>query len=487
MGKRLLAGIVGIAALVALVVLVRTVALSPAVTTASEASPRNVDLDGAARRLSEGLRFRTISFGRGEPVPADAFRALHAHLERSFPRTHATLERELVGDYSLLYRWPGRDDSLKPALLMAHQDVVPVDEADWQHPPFGGDVVDGEVWGRGAIDDKGALYAILEAVELLLSEGFQPDRSFYLFFGHDEEQGGSDGAAPAAELLASRGVELAFVLDEGGFVVDRVMPGATSPIALVGIAEKGSVTYTLSVEQPGGHSSMPPRHSSIGILAEAVTRLEANPMPGGIDDLTGEFLVSIAPELPFPARATLANLWLFRPLVEAVMASSPPLDAMQRSTTAVTMVSGGVKSNVLPSRAEVTVNFRIRPGDTADDIRSHIERTVDDERIQITRGDWSRQASPASPTGAPTFEWLRARIGESFPGVPVVPYTVIGGTDSRHFYPLTPNVYRFGPFQFDSGASALVHGTDERIAVSQLRTAIDFYARLIEGSDSPPD
>ena len=486
MGRRPVIWLLGITLVVLAVIVVRTLSLSPAAPSGATPSRYSVDVEGAAARLAEGLRFETISFGRDEPVPEKAFLALHDHLRRSYPLAHANLERERVSDYSLLFRWPGRDASKKPGLLMAHQDVVPVDEADWQHPPFGGEIVDGVLWGRGAIDDKGAMYSILEAVELLLAEGFQPERSLYLFFGHDEELGGHDGAAPAAALLAARKVELAWVLDEGGFVIEGMIPGASGAIALVGIAEKGSVSYTLAVDQPGGHSSMPPRHTSIGILAEAVTRLEANPMPGGIDDLTEEFLVSIAPELPFPVRAALANLWLFSPLVEAVMAGSPPMDAMQRTTTAVTMVSGGVKSNVLPSHAEATVNFRIKPGDSADSVREHIERTIDDDRVSITRGRLSREASAVSPTDSQAFETLARAIRGSFPGVPVVPYTVIGGTDSRNFYPLTPNVYRFGPFRFDGSASLLVHGTDERIPVDQLGTAVGFYARLIEASDSLP-
>ena len=483
MGRRLVAGgLVAIIVVLAIVVL-RTLSLTtPQPPGLAKAPARDVDVDAAAAHLARGLTFETIALGEDTPVPAEAFFALHEHLAASYPRVHASLERELVSDYSLLYRWPGRDASRKPGLLMAHQDVVPVDAGEWQHPPFAGEIVDGVLWGRGAIDDKGSLYAILEAVELLLAEGFVPESDLYIFFGHDEELGGPDGAVPAAALLAERGVELAWVLDEGGFVVSGLVPGSEAGIALVGIAEKGSVTYTLSVDVPGGHSSMPPRHTAIGILAEAINRLEANPVPGGIDAVNEEFLVAIAPQLPFPVRAALANLWLFRPLVEASLSASPPMDAMQRTTTAVTVVHGGVKSNVLPSHAEATVNFRIKPGDTAETVREHVVRSIDDERIVITRGDWYREASPVSRTDSAAFALLRDTIGEIFPGIPVVPYTVVGGTDSRNFYPLTPNVFRFAPFRYGTDATTIVHGTDERLEVAQLGDAVRFYARLIESS-----
>jgi carboxypeptidase PM20D1 len=484
--KRVLGVIVAVLAVLTLVVVVRTLSLSPGDAQVSPIEPRAVDLEGAATRLGEGLRFETISLGRDEPVPSDAFYALHDHLRRSYPRSHEALEREIVSGYSLLYTWPGRNEKLDPALLMAHQDVVPVDAGSWEQPPFSGKIVDGILWGRGAIDDKGALYAIMEAVELLLAEGFVPERTILIFFGHDEELGGPRGAAKAAELLAERGVSLAWVLDEGGFIVEGMVPGVEKPIALVGIAEKGSVTFDLTLEMPGGHSSVPPRHSGIGVMAAAVTKLEANRVPGGLDDLTRSFLESIAPELPFAVRAALSNLWLFGGLVEAGMAATPALDAMQRTTTAVTVMNGGVKSNVLPSEVRAKMNFRIRPGDTVATVREHVVETIADDRIEVSHSV-GREASPVSRTDSAAFAHLSRTVAEVFPGVAVVPYTVVGGTDSRYFYPLTQNVYRLNPFRFGRESVTLPHGTNERVAVESLSDAIRFYARLISTSESSPD
>ena len=485
MPKRLGLGLLGMLFVLLAIVVVRTLALGsgPSEGAPAEAAREaEVDVDGAVARLAEGLRFETISHGGGKPVPADAFFALHAHLERSYPLTHASLRRETVSQYSLLYTWPGSDASLEPALLMAHQDVVPVDAGEWTYPPFGGDVKDGMLWGRGAIDDKGSLYMILEAVESLLAAGFTPERTILLFFGHDEEVGGPEGAVPMAERLEAEGVDLAWVLDEGGFVVEGIVPGMDAPIALVGVAEKGSVTYRLRLEMAGGHSSVPPRHTAIGVMAEAITKIEANPMPGGIDDLTRTTLESLAPSMPFAIRAVLANLWLFGPAVEMAISGSPPMDAMQRTTTAVTIIDGGVKSNVLPSRVEATVNFRIRPGDDAQKVKEHLRRVIDDDRIEILDPEGSREASAVSNTDSEAFALLSRTIGEVFPGVPVVPYVVVGGTDSRQFYRVTSDVYRFNPFRFGPNSAALPHGTDERVPIASLPEAIRFYRTLIESS-----
>lgn len=482
--KRLVLGVFGLVALLAAILLIRTMSLETNEIQVEPAPAWAVDLEGATARLAKGLTYQTISFGGKAALPTEEFLGLREHLTRSYPLTHSTLERELVSEYSLLYTWKGRDPSLDAALLMAHQDVVPVDEGKWTHPPFGGQIVDGVLWGRGAIDDKGALFAILEAVEGLLAEGFAPDRTILLFFGHDEELGGPDGAARAAQLLQSRGVSLAWVIDEGGFVAEGMVPGVESRLAMVGIAEKGSVTYRLRLETPGGHSSIPPRHSAIGIMAEAITRLEANPMPGGIDSLTERTLESMAPSLPFAIRLVLANLWLFGGAVEMAISSVPKLDATQRTTTAVTIMNSGIKSNVLPTKAEAVVNFRIRPGDTAQDVRNHIRRVIDDERIEILDPARSREASPVSDTHSEAFAYLSKTIAEIFPGTPVVPYVVMGGTDCRRFYSLTDNVYRFNPFPFGAGIGTLPHGTDERVGVAGLEDAVRFYARLISNSGS---
>jgi carboxypeptidase PM20D1 len=479
-------------ALLLAVLLIRTAGLASRRTAIAAIPPAAVDEDGVARRLAGAVRFRTVSTEDRNAFDPAPFEALHAYLARSYPRLHAALGREIVGGASLLYTWKGRQPELPALLLLAHQDVVPVEsgtDTNWAHPPFEGAIASGYVWGRGTADDKGNLIAILEAIEGLLAQGFAPERTLLLGFGHDEEVGG-EGAQAIAALLATRKTRVESVLDEGGAIVQGAVPGVASPLAMVGVAEKGSVAIDLSIEIEGGHSSTPPRHTAIGILAAALTRLEASPMPGRIAGPTRGMAEHLAPELGLPFRVVLANLWLFGPLLELAMSSRPPLDALLRTTTAVTIVDGGVKENVLPARASAVANFRILPGDTIDDVVEHVRRTVGDDRIRIEAGvrNTPRNPTPEAPVDDPSFERLAQTVGEIFPGVPAVPFLVLGGTDARHYAELTPRLYRLSPFRFELGDLKRVHGTDERLALATLADAVRFYRRLIErsGPAQPP-
>ena len=442
----------GFALLALGVVLVARAALLPSHQLEVEPAPRiDVDTAALARRLAGGLRFQTISHQDRGRLDAAAFLGFHRYLAESYPAAHAALERETVSAYSRLYTWKGRDPALPAVLLLAHHDVVPVEAGtadEWQQPPFSGVIADGFVWGRGAMDDKGSIFCLFEAVEALLVEGFRPERDVYLAFGHDEEVGGDDGAVRIAERLASRGVEVEYVLDEGGIIAQDFVPGAELPVAVIGIAEKGSVSIALEIEAPGGHSSIPPRHTAIGELAAAVGALERHPIPGGVDRTTALFFDRLAPELPFGARLVLANRWLFGPLLEPVLSRVPAMNAMLRTTTAVTIFEGGVKENVLPSRARAVANFRIRPGDTIESVAEHVRTTIDDERIQLQVGVRSQPRNPSSVSriDSEAYTHLAQTIREVFPGTAVVPYLVLGGTDARHYEGLSDSVYHFGPY-----------------------------------------
>ncbi len=485
--KRIALGLLAALALLLAVVGVRTAAMSSRRPVAAAVADAPIDADAAARRLAEGLRFRTISNEDRAITDSAQFKAFRGYLARSYPRAHAALAPELVGSASLLYTWKGQDPALPALLLLAHQDVVPVEagtEAQWEHPPFDGVIADGFVWGRGSLDDKSNIFAIFEAIEGLLARGFAPQRTLLVALGSDEEVGGEQGALLIAELLAKRGTPIESALDEGGAIVQGAVPGVAAPLALIGIAEKGSVGITLSVEIEGGHSSTPPRHTAIGILAAALTKLENQPMPGRVDGPTGSFLERLAPQVGVGARAVLANLWLFRPLVERAMATQPALDAMLRTTTAVTIVEGGVKENVLPSRASAVVNFRILPGDTIEDVVAHVRRTIDDERIQLKTGvrGVPREATTESPVDDPAFVRLATTVEEIFPGVAALPFLTLGGTDARHYALVTPRLYRLNPFLFELSDLKRVHGTNERLAVANFANGIRFFRRLIESS-----
>jgi carboxypeptidase PM20D1 len=479
-------------ATVAAVVLVRAARFRSRQPQVAAFAPLSVEVEAVARRLASGLRFATISSQDPAEMDVEAFRGLHEHLERSYPRVHGALAREAVNEWSLLYTWRGRDPSLPPVLLAAHLDVVPVDAgsaADWTHPPFAGVVADGFVWGRGAMDDKASLFCILEAIEGLLAQGFAPERTLHLAFGHDEEVGGERGAAQIAALLGSRGTRLAFVLDEGGMVVEPgYLPGFGRRAATIGIAEKGSVSIALEAVAKGGHSSTPPRHTAVGMVAAAVAALERHPLPGRIDATTALLLDHLGPELSFPMRAVIANRWLFGPLLELALSRTPPTDAMLRTTTAATIVEGGVKENVLPIRARAVVNFRIHPSDSIDAVVEHVRRVVDDERIRLTVGVRSRprEPSPASPVDSEAFAAIARTVREVFPDAAALPFLVLGGTDARYYAELTPRLYRFGPFEYGRDALERAHGTDERIALENLVSGVRFYRRLVERTAGPP-
>ena len=439
--------------------------------------------EGAADRLAGSLRIQTISSEDPAATDAGAFATLHQYLQASFPRVHAQHRRETVGTHSLLYTWPGADPSLKPILLIGHLDVVPVEtgtQEKWQHDPFGGRITDGFIWGRGAIDNKSAVLGTLEAVEMLLAEGFRPVRTVYLAYGHDEEVGGGAGAREIAAVLKARGVELEMVLDEGGVIGEGILPGIAEPVALVGIAEKGFVTVELSTRVDGGHSSLPPRQSAVGILSAAVAKLETTPMGARLEGPTRQLIDRIGPRFPTIQRAVFANLWLTAPIVLRSLEESPSTNAMVRTTTAPTIFQAGTKDNVLPSYARAVINLRILPGDTVATVVDHVRRAVDDSRVAVkTVGRFSAEPSAVSSTDSESFRTLERTIRSVAPDAIVAPYLVVVSTDARYYGALSRNVYRFLPLRLSPRDLERLHGIDERIGIREYEAAIRLYRQLI--------
>jgi len=469
---------IGLAVLVA-VLLGRAASLASRQVEVAPVEGPAVDAEGAARRLAAGLRFRTLSHFDRSRLETAAFLGYQEYLETTYPHAHAALRRERVASHTLLYTWPGRDPEAAPLLLLAHQDVVPAKQDAWTHPPFEGVIADGFVWGRGTMDDKGNLHAMLEAVEHLARAGRAPEGTVLLAFGHDEEVGG-EGAQAVAALLDRRGVEPFLVLDEGMAVVEEVFPGLEAPVALVGVAEKGYVSVELRVEGPGGHSSTPPPHTAVGILATAIHRLEGEQMPARLEGASRQLFAFLAPELPLPMRVAFANLWLFGPAVISVLEDNPGTNAAIRTTTAATMIEGSPKDNVLPSEAWAVVNFRILPGDTAQGVVEHVRRVVDDPRVEIAPIRTPREPSPVSDPGSSAFEALQRTIALVFPNAVVAPGLVLGGTDARHYQRVAADVFRFSPYVFGPGDLGRVHGIDERVSVADHARAIRFYVHLLE-------
>lgn len=469
------------------VILIRTATFTSKKLSLQPVAEIPIDGEQSSKHLADALRFQTISYQDSTKFNGEEFHFLHAYFEEIFPKVHSSLEREIISDYSLLYTWAGSDPNLKPILLMGHQDVVPVTtgtEKDWTYPPFEGKIAEGFIWGRGALDDKSGVIGILEAVEALLQEGFQPKRTIYIAFGHDEEIGGAYGAVKIAKLFQTGNIQFEYVLDEGGFISQGIIPDVSNPIALVGIAEKGYLSLELIVKSEGGHSSMPPKNTAVGILSKAIIKLEENPFPANMT-YAAQFFKSVGPQMSYFKKVIFANLWLFSPLVENMLSKSAAMNAGIRTTTAATMFSGSDKDNILPIKATAVVNFRIMPGESISSVIEYVKRTIDDPQVEVKPMEFGSEPSPVSEIHSKSYEILQNTIlqvaGDK--ELMVVPYLVRGATDSRFYTGLSNNVYRFLLIKIGPDDLKRIHGTNERISVEDYQQVIKFYYQLLRNSD----
>ncbi len=348
-------------------------------------------------------------------------------------------------------------------------------------------IADGFIWGRGALDDKSGVIAQLEAATHLLKTGFAPKRTVYFSFGHDEELGGGEGAANVAKYLQDQGVQLAWSLDEGSFVGDGMMPGVEQLMATINVAEKGSVTLEIVAKSAGGHSSTPPRQTAVGILAQAITALKKNPVPGGLSGLSEQMFDTASRHMPFGSRIFFANRWLFGGAIEDRMSEVPFGNAMLRTTTAPTMLSGSVKTNVLPIEAVATVNFRIHPRDTVESVIEHVKSVVENENVEVRVPGSGRPASAVSSWESDGFAVVERAIREIYGEVVVAPGIMVAGSDSRHYAKVADDAYRFNPFVMTGDDLAGFHGTNEKMGVSNLAQGSRTYVRIISlGASGPP-
>lgn len=470
-------------ALVALVaaVSVRTIGYRSDLEPVAPGPAIDVDESRVLEHLSEAIRHRTVSPQPPERADTLAFDAFLLWLESAYPRVFAELDVRRLGGHSLLLGWPGRDAAAAPVLLAAHYDVVPViagTEGLWRHPPFDGRIADGYVWGRGALDNKNAVVGLMEAVDWLLYRGERPARTVFFSFGHDEELGGEAGAAAVVAHLDAAGVRLAWTLDEGSFVYRDVFPGVTVPIATINTAEKGSVTLRIVASAAGGHSSMPPQRTAVGRLAAALVALERHPVPGGLDGLAAESFDAIGPHMPLLPRLMFANRWLFGPLVESQLAELPFANAMLRTTTAPTMLSASPKVNVLPIEAVATVNFRIHPRDSVEDVIRHVESLVAGEHVRV-EAQPGRPASAVADAESEGFRRIAEAVRAEFGEVVVAPGLLVAATDTRHYGRIADNAFRFNPMVVTEAEIDGFHGTDERISAAGMVQGVRTYVRLL--------
>ncbi len=439
------------------------------------------DINTSATNLSAAIRFQTVSNQDAAQNQIAEWDKLHAWLRTTYPLLHTKMSREVTAGHSLLYKWEGSDASLAPIILMAHQDVVPVTpgtEKDWSHPPFSGTVEDGKVWGRGAIDDKGSLIALFEAIEALRRAGFSPKRSIYLFSGHDEEVGGT-GANATAALLKARGVKAEFTLDEGSAIIeDEPLTGGA--VALIGIAEKGFATLRVTAPHVGGHSSMPPKKTGVVTLASAITAISGKPFPLAIQGPVDKMLSSLAAKKGGVTKFAMANQWLFGPYLKGKIAATPAGAAMLHTTIAPTMLQGSPKENVLPQSANVLINYRMSPGHSSAQVLEHAKKAANNPELKYEWVKPPREASPVSSTNSNAWRQIVTAAQADDPGLAFAPYLVVGGTDSRNFVPISKDVYRFIGARVKQSEVKVIHGTNEHISIDNLKRSISFYAQLIQ-------
>jgi carboxypeptidase PM20D1 len=432
----------------------------------------------ALARLSAALRIKTVSQLPGPDADYKAFDEYIAFIGKEFPVFSKTCELERVNGHSLLYRWPGKDKKLDPILFMAHYDVVPASDEGWKYPSFSGELAEGRVWGRGALDIKSQMTAHFEAVQTLAGEGFTPERDIWFAYGFDEEIGGASGAVKSAERFKKKGIKFAGVLDEGGIVVSGAIKNVKSPVALVGLGEKGHVDFTVTAKGAGGHSSMPPTTTAIGVLSEFIRRVEKNPMPAKLTATVLSSLKAMSVEMGTAVKLATGNTAIFGGLLAKILGGTPETNAMVRTTFAATMIQGGTAANVLPATAAANINVRLLTGDSSSDALKHLQKLGEGLDVEVGMGP-AAEASPISPASGEFYGKLIENVKSFFPNAILASYLVMGGTDSRHFYGVSENVYRFTPLSVGNDEKNTMHNINESVSADGYLKMIDFFASFI--------
>jgi Acetylornithine deacetylase/Succinyl-diaminopimelate desuccinylase and related deacylases len=430
--------------------------------------------------LSKAIAIPTISYGQDLPVDSAAFKRYHQFLAETYPLVHSRLRKETFSSFSLLYTWEGTDKTLKPIILMAHMDVVPaVDPATWTYPPFSGKTDDSFIWGRGSLDDKASMISILEAVEKLLAEKYQPERTLYLAFGHDEELSGKRGAKVMASILEKRGIKAKYILDEGMAITQGMIPMVNRPVALIGTSEKGQASVTLSVKMEGGHSSTPEKETAISVLSKAMEKTLAIPMKTGIEGSVGDFIRYIGPEMPWYAKILFANSWIFKKTIISIYKKTASGNALVSTTAAPTILRAGEKANVLSTQAEAVINYRILPGETSAVLLGKIKKAISDDRVKLSIDQGASEPTQVSPVRTPGFQTIQRAIRQVYPEAIIAPTLMLASSDSRNYSRISRNIYKFAPLYVNAKDMTRIHGIDERIAKNSFNKAINFYYRLI--------
>lgn len=465
--------------------------------------------DAALRRFAGGIRIPTVSNAEYDETNFEPFERFGNYLREQYPRVYENLETQTINTYGLVFHWKGKNPQLKPLLFLSHYDVVPVvgyepetapvadsifrrdqtaqpfteNITSWDYPPFSGAVADGRIWGRGTLDMKCMLFSVMEGVDQLLEEGFQPERDIWIAFGQDEEVSGRQGAFVIAQHFKDQGLQFEAVYDEGGVIYAQGFGKSAQPVALIGIAEKGFLTLKISVNGVGGHASMPPAKGSLVQAAEIIEKLNNNQMPARLISPVKTFLDNVSGEQGFMTRMAVANQWLFKPMLLKTFSKEPATNALIRTTTAVTMAKGSDAANVLSSVSEITVNFRLLPGDTVDDVIAHVEKLCDGYDVRIENFS-SREASGISPVDTRGFEIISEVLADIYPQAKATSYITIGGTDAYKYQIVSDNIYRFMPLFLNEYEQRVIHNENESITIDNYGKLVYYFREVMRRYDN---
>ena len=467
---------IGFIALAAVVV-VRALRFTPEAIEPANPDVIELDKEKIVADMVDMVRCKTVSYSEDELMEWEEYSKFQNLLKERFPVIHEKCALEKIGRNGLLYYLKGKS-SEKPSVCMSHYDVVPVEEEAWLKPAFEGIIEDGCIWGRGTLDTKGTLCGVMEALEKLLKEGYIPANDLYLSFSGEEEIDGATCREIVA-YLKEKGVKPAIVVDEGGAVVDKVFPGVDRECALIGIAEKGGVSYNFSMESQGGHASTPPVHSILGELSQAVCEIENHPFKRQLTKPVAEMFDTLGRHSTFLYRMIFANLWLFEGLLDMICKKSGgELNAMMRTTVAVTKMEGSKAYNVLPPRASFGINVRLMGTDTIESAMAYFKNVIKNDKIKI---ETVRGMNPSIYSDTSCEEWFKLKdvIHQTWPEAIVSPYLMMACSDSRHYCNITDRVYRFSAMRMSKEERAMIHGNNERVPIETLLKTVEFYVRLL--------
>ena len=470
--------IIGIICAFLAVILVRAAKFTPKAQPNLTGEIENFDKDAAINALATLVRCKTVSNVDHSLEDDTEFEKLIASLPSLYPRVFDVCSVQTLPDRALLFRWPGKKQA-DPTVLMAHYDVVPVDESKWDKPPFAAIIEDGVMWGRGTLDTKVTMNGVLSAANHLIAKGFRPENDIFFAFSGGEEVNGK-GAVNIVNYFETHDIHPALVVDEGGAVVQNVFPGVKEPCGLIGIAEKGMMNVEYKTLSGGGHASSPPPNTPVDTLAKAILRVKEHPFQMHLTKPAAEMFDTLGRHSSFALKILFANLWCFKPVLDLYCKlCGGEINALVRTTTAFTMMEGSTARNVIPPEASIVSNMRLNPADSVASALAYLRKTVANGKVEVNILE-SFEPSPISETGCSAWDKVASAVANTWEGCIVSPYLMVQCSDSRHYGKISNHVYRFSAADLTAEERKTIHGNNERIRLETVCKAVEFYIRLMK-------